>query len=624
VSTVSQQQKPAFRGSAPSGGPQHDLVGLCERLLVEHDATRRCVLIERPRQDEDRVADLRLRFGDGAWLESPDGVALVDAFRAHPAVSSATLYRSSLLLQFADDALAELERQLAAGAMTGMHVEDLLADGAFIVSFVGPNTNKALHIGHLRNIVLGHAIASTLRAAGASVERRSLVGDIGYRVCKAMLGYRSNYDGETPQSSGVRGDRFVELCTRAFADDGAEAAGRRQSSEADMAGWDGPPELTDLMQRWQAGAEPERALWARMREWVLAEHEATLARLGVRLDTHDFESSAVQNAHALIASGLDQGLFTRDATGEVIYRSGRSEYATMVLLTKDGVPTECARVLSVCHRVIEALDPDVGFIELLGTDWQPAQTVIDELLRVLVRSPERKDFRRVYHAMVTAEGRKIESSNGEPIWIDDLLDELAASDAVRALHERAGGAVSCEELADIVVRGTFLCAPMAQPLPFAPERLLAAEAGAGWTIAEAWCRASRASAGAGAVRPVAARGAIVESQLFRRALRGAVTTRDPVRLASYLLRLSEAFLIVPDPGPAAAPVLRRVLESLGFQVRDPEAVSSQRASSVRAPVAQSVESVGLLSRRYGFESRRACSSDASVIEQGDRVGTHVD
>ena len=156
------------------------------------------------------------------------------------------------------------------------------------------------------------------------------------------------------------------------------------------------------------------------------------------------------------------------------------------------------------------------------------------------------------------------SSTGEVMWIDDLLDEVAAGPGVAALRELCGGTLGRHELADVVVRGTFLCSPTLQPLAFALDRLVQGEVGAGWTIARAWCLAQHAHERA--EEAPMARTALVQSQLFRRALSRTVRRRDAASLASYLLGLCEAYLLAQAPGPAALPVLGGVLSSLGFPV----------------------------------------------------------
>ena len=192
----------------------------------------------------------------------------------------------------------------------------------------------------------------------------------------------------------------------------------------------------------------------------------------------------------------------------------------------------------------------------------PGADAIDDVLMLLSDGVRSSTWERVWYGLVTVEGKKMGSSTGQVFWIDDMLDELAAGPSVSELYERAGGTVSRDVLADTIVRGAFLSSPVARPLEFNFERLLGRRAGAGWTIAEAWCHVCH-SAGAVAAASTA-RAGVVQSQHYERALLKTVSQRDPSVLAAYLLRLSEAFIAVPEPGAAAMPVLRRVLGSLGF------------------------------------------------------------
>jgi arginyl-tRNA synthetase len=546
-----------------------DLLRQCEAVLAAHDALHRCTAIE-PRRKEDQDADLRLLFTDRAWLRSPAGDRMREAFERHPAIASASRHRSALLLRFDDRALADLERGLAAAGDTACSdATDLLAGHACVVSFLGPNTNKALHVGHLRNVLLGHALASALTSAGASVRRHTLIGDIGRRVCEAMGGYRVHHDRQTPAEIGMPGDRFVELCSRDYVSDGdGRAPSAAQPDDPNAEEREPCGDLADtMMLAWLRGEACERRLWHRLREWALTGHEGTLARLGVVMDRRDFESEEIEHALGLVAAGLEEGTLIREETGAVVYRTGRSEYTTMVLLRRDGVPTEYARLLGAYHRIFGDLDPGVAYVELVGSEWQPVTAVLRELLRRLPHAPRDDAYSWIFHGSVTDGGRKMGSSTGEVVWIDDLLDRVAAGPGVASLAELAGGALSVEELADLVVRGTFLCAPAAQPLELALERLLERGPGPGWTIAEAWCRAQH-PATPRETSPLA-RTAVVQSQLYRRALTRSIEQFDVAALAAYLLGLAEACLASPAPGPAAATVLRRALSSLGFPAARP-------------------------------------------------------
>jgi tRNA synthetases class I (R) len=563
----------AQRRHATGGG----LLDVCELLLAQHGALERCVSTE-PRRQEDQEADLRFLFPGREWLQSRAGEELLGALRAHPLIADARRRRSAIAVRFEDAALTGLERRLSAGELAGMGTSDLLAGSRFTVGFVGPNTNKALHVGHLRNVVLGHALASAMSAAGAEVQRHNLVGDIGRRVCEAMVGYTARHAGEDPRDGGLAPDRFVELCCRDFPTEGVPEP-EAQDGDPNAEERESRGDAADLvMRRWLDGEAAERQLGTRVRDWAMAGHRRTLARLGIRMDCQDFESDGIQRALGLIEEGVAAGLFEREASGGVVYRTGRSEYATMVLLRADGAPTEYARLLGVYRRLDDKLPPGALYIEVVGLEWQPVMAVQAELLTRILGRPSERRYTWAFHGAITVGGEKMGSSTGKVLWIDDLLDEVAACAGVAALRELSGGTVGREELAEIVIRGSFLCASTLHPLPFARERLVAERAGAGWTIAEAWCRAQRPSeprAGA----PIA-RTAVVQSQLYRGALRRAAEAHDAAGLAAYLLGLAEAYLAAPEPGPAAGAVLGRVLASMGFPTA-PRAVEQSETAGAR-------------------------------------------
>jgi arginyl-tRNA synthetase len=541
---------------------QRDLLAEIELILADHGALSLCAVLE-PRRREEQDADLRLLFTDRTWLQSPAGDRLIEALRRDSAVVTVLRRRSALTLRFDDGALARLEARMQANDRVSTETADLLAGHCLTIGFVGPNTNKALHVGHLRNIYLGHALASALESAGASVQRHSLVGDIGRRVCEAIAGYVVYHDGETPDQAGIPGDRFVELCSRDYVRNHCGSNPSLDLGDPNAEENEPTGDLADsVMQAWLRGEPREWKLWSCLRGWVLASHQQTLARLGVRFDYCDFESDAIQRALALIAEGLARGVLMREPAGTIVYKTGRPEYTTMVLLREDGIPTEYARLLGAYDGVLESLDPAASYIEVVGIEWHQPLLALRELLATLPESPRVDAYDCILHGSVTNGGQKMGSSTGEVLWIDDLLDQVARSSRVAALEVLSGNAVSKDELADLVVRGAFLYSPPAQPLPFSVKRLIETASGPGWTIAEAWCQAQQPCAPDDTAPRT--RTAIVQSLLYRRTLRLAVERREVASLMSYLHKLSEACLAAPVPGPAAAPMLRRVLRSLGF------------------------------------------------------------
>ncbi len=549
---------------AHSARGQADTIAVGIEKLVATGKAPDCRVTIEPRRHENQHADLRLLVGDRAWLHSPASEKMLTNIAEHPATATVKKHKSAILIRFDDAILAKLERRMAGGDPIGMDATDMLCGHRFRVSFVNPNTNKALHVGHLRNIVYGHALCSMLSFAGASIERSCIAGDIGRRVCEAMAGYQAYHKGETPQTAGLPGDRFVELCCRDYegAASFAEEAGPAADPNVEERNRRG--DLADrIMAGWLQGIASERALWRRMRTWALSGHNQTLTRLGVLIDQYNFESQEIDRSEEMIVSGLRRGVLERDETGSIIYRTGRPEYATMVVMRDDGALTEFGRCIGVYDRIFAQLDPAVVFIEILGIEWKSAGAALGEMVgRLMGRSSDPVQW--AFHGSVTINGHKVGSRTGQVFWVDDLLDAVAAGPAVAHLHKVAEERVARDELADLIVKGTFLCSPTAQPLPFSHERLVEGRASPGYTIASAWSRVHCPQAQCGRV-PMA-RTALVQSQLYRTVMLRAVAERDTAKLAGYLLGLAEACLAAPAVGPAVQHSLQRVLETLGFLV----------------------------------------------------------
>jgi arginyl-tRNA synthetase len=540
-----------------------DLRGLCEEVLREHDAAELGVVIE-PRRREDALGDLRLVFADRGWLRSAAGRGLIDALDEHPVVAEVQQRKSAIQVRFEDQVLVDLERELAAGQAPIRAARDRdSGPERVIVSFIGPNTNKALHVGHLRNAYVGEGLASALEMGGVEVHRLNLVGDIGRRMAEAMAGYLDAFQGKEPADLELESDRFVELCCRSFAKKGRAggAAGEDPNAEERKAVGD----LADeLLGRWLAGAAPEADLWRQMRDWSLEGHERTLARLGIHFAEYGYESDAVPHALALIEEGVERGIFEREEEGGVVYRTGQPDYPTMVMLRDDGFPTEHARLLASYDRILAELSENAAYLELAGLEWQPAIAVICKILEDLQPGPRNDANLRVFHGSLTeAEGQKIGSSVGEPTWVDDFVDEVEQGPAVAALEQLSDGCVGRAELADFLIRGTFLCAPVNRPLMFAPDAVSAGRSGPGWTVAEAWCKA-RAAREEDDGAPLTSRAVVMQSQQFGLSLARTVERHDVTSLSRYLLNLSELCNSLPSPGPEEAGTMAQALSALGF------------------------------------------------------------
>jgi arginyl-tRNA synthetase len=326
-------------------------------------------------------------------------------------------------------------------------------------------------------------------------------------------------------------------------------------------------DLADEFMQGLLAKDPESwMLWNRIRDWVMEGHRRTLDRFGVRIDRHDFESEAMGDVPELIERGLRHGVLEREPDGTVVYRSGREEFETMILVRNDGFPTEHARLLGVYFRMLEERGPATHYIDLSGTEWQPASVLHMELMEKI--SPERPNERHIllFHGMVTLRNSKMSSSGGEAILIDDLLDQLAALPEIQAVAEIAQGAVDADTIADIVVKSFFLCRPHMKVMEFSWE-LLTQPDNPGWTIARAWAHAMAPEDETQPHVPELYRLAVLRSQDYHRNLESAATEFNLSGLTSYLVHFCDDYLRAPNSPRlqrVARAVIGRCLRSLGL------------------------------------------------------------
>ena len=190
-----------------------------------------------------------------------------------------------------------LEACLTEGERYGTNT---MLDGQRItIEFSSPNTNKPLHLGHLRNDALGESVSRVLAACGAEVRSVNLLNDRGIHICKSMLAYRKFGNGETPESRGVKGDRLVGDYYVKY-------------SEWEKSDPEAEPQAREMLRAWEAGDEKVVALWKTMNSWVLAGHAKTYAATGISFDAIYFESDTYSSGRTEILRGLEEGRFHRE------------------------------------------------------------------------------------------------------------------------------------------------------------------------------------------------------------------------------------------------------------------------------------------------------------------------
>jgi hypothetical protein len=491
------------------------------------------------------------------------GDAVGGALSAHPAVREAQLDPSAnrVLVRLADERVAAAGSALEAVQVEPFLGRDLATSERFVVDYCDPNATKALHVGHLRTVALGHALGCLAASCGADVVHQTQIGDVGRQMGEAMAGYLQHFAPQTPESTGVKSDHFVGACYSRYVQDlappevggGGErdpALSREDGSYDDLA--------EQLLARLGAGDPEIVELWERMRDWALRGHDETLARLGVIFDRVIYEVDFLADTHALTARALEQEIVRRSDDGAVI--SHEREDGHLLLHRPDGFPTTHMRCMGMWHLTGRELLAGATSLALVGDEWEPLVQQGPAILEGLAAGGEVHPTHWVVHGMVTSAKGAIKSSGGAPWLIDELLDDLIRDPKLLAhVHERA----TPERLAAIAALGICIDVHPRKALPLDPEMLLDEQANAGWTLARAWARAWQPRYD-GDPRPQPAdpgyRSLVLRSQLHRRLAERSLRALDVRPLLGMHVHAAEWFLAREDPSSSVARAMRGLLE----------------------------------------------------------------
>jgi len=306
-----------------------------------------------------------------------------------------------------------------------------------VLEYSSPNTNKPLHLGHIRNNLLGYSLAEILKANGHKVVKVNLVNDRGIHICKSMLAYRKWGSNETPASSGLKGDHLIGKYYVLFETKYREEIGEliRNGYTAEEAERSAPLilEAQDILRKWEA-SEPElRGLWKTMNGWAYEGFDVTYRRLGVDFDHIYYESDTYLLGKKIVNEGLEKSLLTRRTDGSVWVDLRDEGLDEKLLLRGDGTSVYMTQ--------------DIGTAQLRYDDYHPSSMIyvvgneqnyhFDVLKKVLARLG-REYAEHIYHlsyGMVELPHGKMKSREGTVVDADDLMDEmiLTAEETTREL-----------------------------------------------------------------------------------------------------------------------------------------------------------------------------------------------
>ncbi len=306
-----------------------------------------------------------------------------------------------------------------------------------MVEYSSPNTNKPLHLGHMRNDALGESVSRILKKAGAEVFRTNIINNRGIHICKSMLAYKLFHEekGETPASLGIKGDHFVGQCYVEFDKWSKDHPEAQEQAE-------------DMLVKWEAGDAETRALWEKMNSWTLEGVQETYARTGVGFEKLYFESDTYLLGKEIIQKGLDAGIFyraddasTRIDITEAVGKDKDGNNQSKVLLRKDGTSVYITQDLGTAVKRHEDW-PYNQMVYVVASEQIYHFKVLFYILRKLGYDWTDKLYHLSYGLVNLPSGR-MKSREGTVVDADDLIDSLHA-DALKAIEERGRG----EEVGD--------------------------------------------------------------------------------------------------------------------------------------------------------------------------------
>lgn len=425
------------------------------------------------------------------------------------------------------------------------------------MQFWDANATKALHVGHLRNLAIGNALAAALAQAGAQVERRALISDAGRSMGEAMAGVmNSGRHAQAWPDRNEKSDHFVGCCYAEYVAAGRSFNGKASEHPEDSL----TRELTlrnddadELLRRVLCGDREALELWYKTRAWVIAGQRKTLQRLGIAFDRVFFESDFLSEAAELTACGLRDGLLERREDGVVVYPTGREDFDEFPLVRGDDLPTQHMRALAYWMAApgLEGMTS----MQVCGAEWVSHVICRRQLMGLLMPDggAGMHPTGDIFHGMVSRQKRAVASSEEGALLIDELTESLESrieqDPRCEEVLDRLG---SAERVAGMVALGYFVPRPVSPRVDFEPETLLDTRESPGWELVQARSRPGRAPAPA----PRAAadpdyRFAVVQSELHRRHLRLAVQRLDAGPLARYVTHFARWYLESERSEPVA-------------------------------------------------------------------------
>lgn len=311
--------------------------------------------------------------------------------------------------------------------------------GAVMVEYSSPNTNKPLHLGHIRNNLLGYSVAEILKAAGNKVYKTQIINDRGIHICKSMLAWKKFGEGQTPENTGLKGDKlvgnfYVEF-DKVYKSEIAQLM--VQGKTEDEAKKQAPSliEAQQMLLDWEAGKPEVMQLWKTMNQWVYDGFEQTYKNLGVDFDSYYYESNTYLLGKEVVQFGLEKGIFEKDPDGSVWIDLTPYGLDRKIVLRSDGTAVYMTQDIGTAIQRVKDFQDVAGMVYTVGNEQDYHFKVLFLILKKLGFNWAENLYHLSY-GMVELPSGKMKSREGTVVDADDLMEEMTAT--AKSISEELG------------------------------------------------------------------------------------------------------------------------------------------------------------------------------------------
>ncbi|MAP55455.1 arginine--tRNA ligase [Altibacter sp.] len=302
------------------------------------------------------------------------------------------------------------------------------SDFTMMVEYASPNTNKPLHLGHIRNVLLGYSVSEILKAAGRKVYKTQIINDRGIHICKSMLAWKRFGNGETPETTGLKGDKLVGnyyvKFDKEYKKEIAQLVEEGVSEEKAKAEAPSLVAAQEMLRQWEAGDPETVALWKMMNGWVYEGFDATYEAIGVDFDSYYYESDTYLLGKDVIAEGLEKGVFYKKEDGSVWCDLTPDGLDEKIVLRSDGTAVYMTQDIGTAIQRVKDF-PDInGMIYTVGNEQDYHFKVLFLILKKLGYDWA-ENLHHLSYGMVDLPSGKMKSREGTVVDADDLIADMS-------------------------------------------------------------------------------------------------------------------------------------------------------------------------------------------------------